>query len=91
MVGRAVEGAQNGAGLGLVSNLDFFAEARHEVGGKRSGLSVASRFARALEKRRNRPIFPWYKGFDFALAIDDEFDCDGLHATGREPAAHFRP
>ena len=46
---------------------------------------------RAYQECRDRPILPRDEGFDLALAIDDEFDGNGLHPPRRQTAADFRP
>ena len=39
----------------------------------------------------DRPVFFFLEGFDFAFAIDDQAQCDGLHASGGKAAADFVP
>ena len=57
-----------------------FAEGRHELGRRL-----------APEPRVKRPVLDRDERLDLALPLGDETDGDGLHAPGREPAAHLLP
>ena len=46
---------------------------------------------RAGEMGVNRPILLFLKGLDLTLAINNQAQCNGLHAAGGESAAHFIP
>ena len=39
----------------------------------------------------DRPVFFFLEGFDFAFAIDDQAECDGLHSSCGKAAADFVP
>ena len=39
----------------------------------------------------DRPVFFFLEGFDFAFAVDDQAERDGLHPSGGKAAADFVP
>ncbi len=53
--------------------------------------SVECRRLSGGEMGVDRPIFFLLEGFDFAFAIDDQAQSDGLHPSGGQAAANFVP
>ena len=68
----------------FVRHFNVFTFVLDELGFKRG------RFSRA-QKRMNGPVFPGDERANFLFALDDQPECDGLHAAGRKTAADLVP
>ena len=78
------DGRQNPLRFRFVRDLEVFALVLDQLRFERGRLTGG-------EQRVNRPVFPRNEGADFLLALDDQAQRDGLHASGGKSAAHFVP
>ena len=81
---RMIDRGENSLRLGLVGNFDVLAVVLDELGFKRRRLAGA-------EQRVNRPIFLGDERANLALALDDQPQRHGLHASGGKSAANLVP